>query len=73
VEEGAALAREASQHAGDGGHMRMRAMALNMLARIVGGEEGADAKRRAMAIANELEDEVLRLRFERRRGNKAEG
>ncbi|MDI1435659.1 hypothetical protein [Polyangium sorediatum] len=76
LEEGAALAREACRHAGDGGHMRMRAMALNMLARIVGGEEGADAKRRAMAIANELEDEVLRLRFERRggsKGSKAEG
>ena len=67
-EEGAALAREACRHAGDGGHMRMRAMALNMLARIVGGEEGAEARRRAMAIANELEDEVLRLRFERRMG-----
>ncbi|XXY45960.1 hypothetical protein WME91_38750 [Sorangium sp. So ce269] len=62
--------REACRHAGDGGHMRMRAMALNMLARIVGGEEGAEARRRAMAIANELEDEVLRLRFERRAGNK---
>lgn len=64
--EGAALAREACRHAGDGGHTRMRAMALNMLARIVGGEEGADARRRALAIAHELDDEVLRLRFERR-------
>ncbi|WP_434046770.1 MULTISPECIES: hypothetical protein [Sorangium] len=72
-EEGAVLARAACRHAGDGGHLRMRAMALNMLARIVGGEEGAEARRRAMAIANELEDEVLRLRFERRAGNKGRG
>lgn len=65
-EEGAALAREACRHAGDGGHMRMRAMALNMLARIVGGAEGEAAKRRAISIAADLEDESLRLRFERR-------
>ena len=65
-DEGAALAREACRHAGDGGHTRMRAMALNMLARIVGGDEGAEARRRALAIAHELDDEVLRLRFERR-------
>lgn len=66
TDEGAALAREACRHAGDGGHTRMRAMALNMLARIVGGDEGAEARRRALAIAHELDDEVLRLRFERR-------
>ncbi len=65
ADEGAALAREACRHAGDGGHIRMRAMALQMLGRIVGGEEGADARRRALAIARELDDEVLRLRFER--------
>lgn len=65
-DEGAALAREACRHAGDGGHTRMRAMALNMLARIVGGPDGDAARRRALAIAHELDDEVLRLRFERR-------
>src|SRR5205814_1922773 len=47
----AAFAREACRHAGDGGHVRMRAMALAMLARIVGGEEGACASERAIAIA----------------------
>jgi len=37
------------------------------------GEEGAEVRRRALTIANELEDEVLRLRFERRMGNKTSG
>jgi hypothetical protein len=68
-DEGAALAREACRQAGDGGHLRLRAMALNMLARIVGGAEGAEARRRALGIAAALEDEALRLRFER--GGKA--
>jgi hypothetical protein len=64
--EGAAFAREACRHAGDGGHLRMRAMALTMLARIVGGDEGAAARTRAVAIARDLDDEALRIRFERR-------
>jgi hypothetical protein len=70
VEGGAALAREACRHAGDGGHLRLRAMALTMLGRIVGGPEGAEARARALAIAASLDDEALRLRFERRRGPK---
>ena len=65
-DEGAALAREACHHAGDGGHLRLRAMALTMVARIVGGKEGEEARRRALAIAGSLEDEALRLRFEGR-------
>lgn len=64
-DEGAALAREASRHAGDGGHVRQRAMALAMLARICDGDEAADALRRASAIAARLDDETLRLRFHR--------
>ncbi len=67
-DEGAALAREACRHAGDGGHIRLRAMALSMVARIVGGPEGAEAHSRALAIATDLEDEALRLRFELRAG-----
>jgi hypothetical protein len=63
-DEGAEHAREACRRAGDGGHLRLRAMALTMLARIVGGEDGAEARRRALAIAAALEDEALRLRFE---------
>jgi len=64
-DEGAALAREACRHAGDGGHVRLRAMALSMLGRILGGAEGALVLQRALAIAAGLDDEALRLRFER--------
>ncbi len=63
VDEAAALAREGCRHAGDGGHLRLRAMSLSMLARIVGGPEGDAAKARALAIAASLDDEALRLRF----------
>lgn len=69
--EGAALAREACRHAGDGGHLRLRAMALAMLGRILGGVEGAEARQRAMAIAAGLDDEALRLRFEQGSGRAA--
>ncbi|MBK9263203.1 MAG: hypothetical protein IPM54_25785 [Polyangiaceae bacterium] len=65
ADEAAGFARIAADHAGDGGHLRLRAMALNMLARIVGGHEGAEARRRAAAIAASLDDEALRMRFER--------
>ena len=34
------LAEAAIRHAGDGGYIRLRAMALNLLARILGAEEG---------------------------------
>ncbi|APR76346.1 Hypothetical protein A7982_01693 [Minicystis rosea] len=67
-DEAAALAREACRHAGDGGHLRLRAMALTMVARIVGGAEGEEARRRALAIAASLDDEALRLRFTGRAG-----
>jgi hypothetical protein len=65
TEEAVTLARQACEHAGDGGHLRLRAMTLSMLARIVGGPEGEAAQRRALAIAAALDDEALRLRFER--------
>jgi hypothetical protein len=63
--EAAELAREAARHAGDGGHLRLRAMALTMLARILGSKspEAAEAKRRAEEIVQTLEDEALRVRF----------
>ena len=63
-EEAAALAREACRHAGDGGHLRLRAMALSMLSRVAPGEEGKEAAARALAIAASLEDEQLRARFD---------
>jgi hypothetical protein len=61
----AALAREACRHAGNGGHLRLRAMALQMLARILGdaSAEAGAAKSRAAAIVEVLDDEALRLRF----------
>lgn len=65
-DEAADFARDSCRHAGDGGHLRMRAMALNLLARIADGAEAEDARRRALAIAHALDDEVLRLRFEGR-------
>jgi len=65
---GAALAREACLHAGDGGHVRLRAMALQMLGRILGDTDaGRAARDRALAIAKRLDDEMLRVRFSRDR------
>jgi tetratricopeptide (TPR) repeat protein len=64
-EEAAACARRAVEHAGDGGHLRLRAMALNMLARIVSGPEAEEARERAATIAASLDDEALQMRFER--------
>jgi hypothetical protein len=64
-QEAAAHAREAARHAGDGGHVRMRAMALAMLARIEQGPEAEDARVRATSIGQRLEDETLRTRFEK--------
>jgi hypothetical protein len=63
-EAGAELARSSARHAGDGGHLRLRAMALSMLSRILKGTpEGNDAAARAAAIVTAIEDEALRLRF----------
>lgn len=53
--------------AGDAGSLRMRAMALNLLAACSDAEPATEAKRRAMAIAAELEDEALLVRFGPRR------
>lgn len=63
--EAASFARRACDHAGDGGHLRLRAMALNMLARITTGPESDAARARAAAIAASLDDEALRMRFEK--------
>ena len=61
-----AHARASVEHAGDGGSLRLRAMALNLLSRLLSGDEGQAAGGRALAIARRLEDEDLRLRIERR-------
>jgi hypothetical protein len=52
--------------AGDAGSLRMRAMALNLLAATVEAAEAADIRARAMGIARRLEDEALAARFVRR-------
>ncbi len=64
-DDAVALARAAVEHAGDGGHLRLRAMSLQMLARVGAGDEAARAAERAKSIAAQLDDEALRLRFER--------
>jgi hypothetical protein len=63
-DEAIALARAACDHAGNGGHLRLRAMSLQMLARVTNDpHEADDARSRALAIASQLDDEALRLRF----------
>lgn len=49
--------------AGDIGSLRMRAMALNLLAKASEGPAAADARARAKAIAVHLEDEALAMRI----------
>jgi len=65
-DEAEALARRAIDHAGDGGHVRLRAMALALLARIAKGATAVEAHARAVAISKRLDDETLRLRLARR-------
>jgi hypothetical protein len=49
--------------AGDAGHVRLRAMALLMIARVAGpAAEGRDAHRRAAQLAEALGDDTLRRR-----------
>ncbi len=66
--EAAALAESACRHAGDGGYVRLRAMGLLLLSRILGEVEGAAARARAHAIARRLEDEELLGRAARFQG-----
>lgn len=59
-------ARAAARHAGDAGHVRLRAMALLQLARTTPDtDEGRDARERARAIAVLLADATLLTRVER--------
>ncbi len=57
--EAAAWATRAIDEAGDGGLVRLRVRALNMLSRIVDGERAAEVNARARRIATMLEDEEL--------------
>jgi hypothetical protein len=59
VAEAVRLANRAAEHAGDGGLVRMRVMALNMLSRVLGAEEASSVNERAQRMATLLEDEEL--------------
>jgi hypothetical protein len=66
AEEGARLALMAAEHAGDGGFVRFRIMALNMLSQMVAPGEGARINERAARLARQLEDEDLLQRVHHR-------
>jgi len=59
LDAAARLARRAAEHAGDGGLVRMRVMALNMLTRLLTGDEASAVHQRARGMATLLEDEDL--------------
>jgi hypothetical protein len=59
AEEGARLARLAAEHAGDGGFVRFRIMALNLLVRMVPPDQAGAISTRAVRLARQLEDEDL--------------
>ena len=59
VARGRALARSAVAHAGDGGFVRFRAMALNLLARMSEPDEAASLRARAERLAAAIEDAHL--------------
>jgi hypothetical protein len=46
-------------HAGDGGFVRFRIMAMNLLTRMVPADEGALLNARAQRLARQLQDEDL--------------
>lgn len=56
-------ARASVREAGDAGSLRLRAMALNLLAAVLSGPEAAAAGRRAAAIAERLQDDALVARY----------
>jgi hypothetical protein len=67
-ERALAHAEAACRAAGDGGSLRLRVMALKMLSRIQGGEEGERTRQRAVSIARLLEDQELLFRTQPRKG-----
>lgn len=60
-------ARRSIEAAGDGGSLRLRVMALSLLAATLAGDEADAVRARAAAITARLQDEELRVRLERRR------
>jgi hypothetical protein len=61
-----ACAVRAVEAAGDGGSLRLRAMALSLLAATLEGVAAEAVRGRAKAIAERLDDEALRVRLGRR-------
>ena len=59
VDAAVRLAQRAADDAGDGGLVRMRVIALNMLSRVLAGEQAAIVNERAHRMATALEDEDL--------------
>lgn len=59
VAEARAMALQAAEHAGDGGFVRFRVMAFNLLARMSAGEEAHAWRRRAARLAASIEDAHL--------------
>jgi hypothetical protein len=59
IDEAVRLAQRAADDAGDGGLVRMRVMALNMLSRVLAGDEASVINERAHRMATALEDEDL--------------
>ncbi|MFN3198331.1 MAG: hypothetical protein ACE366_07940 [Bradymonadia bacterium] len=64
--EGARLAQIAAEYAGDGGFIRFRIMALNMLSQMVTPKEGREITQRATRLAKMLEDDDLLARVAHR-------
>ncbi|MEO0603895.1 MAG: hypothetical protein AAF211_20835, partial [Myxococcota bacterium] len=62
-DEAIAHARVSVEQSGDAGSLRLRVMALNLLARALDDDEGQRMHARALAIASRLEDEALRVRL----------
>ncbi|MEM6997031.1 MAG: hypothetical protein AAF721_41390 [Myxococcota bacterium] len=58
-------ARHSVREAGDAGSLRLRAMALNLLAAAASGDAAKSAGRRAASIAQGLQDEALAARYAR--------
>lgn len=65
---GAAYARLAEQHAGDGGFVWFRIMALNLLARMLPEAEASSIRRRAETLSKLVEDDDLLRRVRVRWG-----
>jgi hypothetical protein len=65
VDEAAVQARAAADHAGDGGLVRFRVMALSLLVRMLPPDQQEPVRERAQALASQLDDEDLLERLPR--------